>query len=174
MTCALLGRCSRRCRQCRKTTIFVIFFCDAYLSNVVKWLVLLYKRLVGIFFQRHPLEKDRTKTCQLLLETIKIWIWWRFKHLVIKGLSSVLITCAASISESCFSITEDFGLSIHTNIKSDLLKNDLWLCLNARTSMNSVSIWRNSGEKNVLRWNQHKKVTNLCYIILFNTYVVRI
>ena len=39
------------------------------------------------------------------------------------------ITVAASISESCFWMSKERGLSMQTKNKSDFPKNELWLCL---------------------------------------------
>lgn len=57
---ALLGRWSSWW-QCREANIFVIFLCYAYLSNVVKGIVILYKGLVGVFYNWHPLQGRKRK-----------------------------------------------------------------------------------------------------------------
>ena len=52
-------------------------------------------------------------------------------------------TCAASISKFCFSMSKLRGFNMQMKSKSDLLKNDLWLCL---------YIMRER-----LEWNQNQK-----------------
>lgn len=49
--------------------------------------------------------------------------------------SGLVITLAASISNSCFWISKERGCNMQRKNKSDFSKNDLWLCLQINTGI---------------------------------------